>query len=137
MESMNKFKFLTIMIICLFVFAVSAMYINTKDASDIKLKEHDEVYEQLQKQEAKKIINEGKDNYNDVSSAISNLNRRIDELSKKVETNNSSVSNSNSLNCRIYGSKTPRGIEELNPNAAIQDAQINNNEIVITCSLAR
>lgn len=137
MESMNKFKFLTIMIICLFVFAVSAMYINTKDASDIKLKEHDEVYEQLQKQEAKKIINEGKDNYNDVSSAISNLNRRIDELSKKVETNNSSVSNSNSLNCRIYGSKTPRGIEELNPNAAIQDAQINNNDIVITCSLAR
>ena len=37
MESMNKFKVLTIIVICMFIFAIAAIYSNTKDASEGKL----------------------------------------------------------------------------------------------------
>ena len=38
MESLNKFKILTIIFICMFVFVVAAIYANTKDVTEGKVK---------------------------------------------------------------------------------------------------
>ena len=36
MESMNKFKALTVIIVCMFVFVIAAIYSNTKDVATSK-----------------------------------------------------------------------------------------------------
>ncbi len=134
MESMNKFKVLTIFMICLFVFAIAAMYVNTKDASDMKANERNE-YAQNEYQQEQRQVRQNRIDMTEVMYALDNLEHRVDDLSEKVDKGTSGNSGANSLNCRIYGVKTIRGIEELSQNAAIKDAQINKNDLVITCSL--
>ena len=128
MESMNKFKVLTIIFICLFVFAVGAIYSNTKDVSSSKSQVKTENTETNTASESTVQITDNQD----LVSQIDLLNRRVDELNEKLDDNNNS--NSTGLSCRIYGSLTSDGVEQLTPEAAIQEAKVNNSELVVTCS---
>lgn len=130
MENINKFKVFTIIIICTFVFAIGAMYTNTKDVTNDKTADQQEAYQQ---EEDRYIRNSS----NDVQAELRNINRRLDELSAKVNNNrnrrNSDTSGTN-LKCKIAGTLSNRGMEEMSPNAAVNDARINNNDLVILCS---
>lgn len=136
MESMNKFKVLTIVVICLFVFAIGAIYSNTKDATAGKLQQKNESVSENSQENTETTAAETAENSNNTQSIqnltdeIDNLNRRIDELSQKVNENSSS-----SLKCKIIGSMGNNGIEQLTEEAALQEASVNNRDIVITCSL--
>ena len=129
MESMNKFKVLTIIFICLCVFAVGAIYSNTKDVSNVKSQVKTENTETNTANENTVQVTENKD----LTSQIELLNSRVDELNEKL-SNMGEKGNSTGLNCRIYGSLTSNGVEQLSPEAAIQEAQVNNSELVVTCT---
>lgn len=130
MESMNKFKVLTIIFICLFVFVVGAIYSNTKDVSNVKSQAKTENAEVPANAENTVQVNENQD----LVSQIDMLNRRVDELNEKLNNASGANANSTGLNCRIYGSLTPNGVEQLTPESAIQEAKVNNSELVLTCT---
>ncbi len=132
MESMNKFKVLTIIIICLFMFAIAAMYINTKDATEGKAQTSSQNNSGYQD----RARNKEKLDFADVMLEMESIQQRVEMLEARgggsQERGNSG---GNELRCKIYGVKTLRGIEQISPTAAVQDAQVNGNDIVITCSL--
>ena len=138
MESMNKFKVLTMIIICLFFFAIAAMYVNTKDVSQAKNQEsysdEDRDYDTYRNSTVKEAAD-----FEDVKYALKNLESKVnildDKVNRKLNSQKSSEPKSSGMRCKIIGSKTNSGIESLSPEVAIQDAQINGNDIVVTCSL--
>lgn len=132
MESMNKFKVLTIIVICMFIFAIAAIYSNTKDASEGKLQAKQQAQNEQVQDEIKTNENTDETNNSDTATQIDVLNRRIDELNDKIGNSDNNVT---PLDCKIYGSMTSSGIEPLSPDAAVQEAKVNNNDLVITCSM--
>lgn len=130
MESMNKFKILTIIFICLFVFVVGAIYSNTKDVSTAKSQIKTENADAVTNAENTVQVNENQD----LVSQIDMLNRRVDELNEKLNNVSGEKANSTGLNCRIYGNLTSNGVEQLSPETAVQEAKINNSELVLTCT---
>ena len=132
MESMNKFKVLTIIVICMFIFAIAAIYSNTKDASEGKLQAKQQAQNEQVQDEIKTNENTDETNNSDTATQIDVLNRRIDELNDKI---GNSDNNGTPLNGKFYGSMTSSGIEPLSPDAAVQEAKVNNNDLVITCSM--
>lgn len=132
MESMNKFKVLTIIVICMFIFAIAAIYSNTKDASEGKLQAKQQAQNEQVQDEIKTNENTDETNNSDTATQIDVLNRRIDELNDKI---GNSDNNGTPLDCKIYGSMTSSSIEPLSPDAAVQEAKVNNNDLVITCSM--
>ena len=141
MESMNKFKALTIMIICVFVFAIAAMYVNTKDATEQRNQERPN-QEQEENYNAR-ANNSNKYDTSDLAEAIRRLDSRVNELETNVAKNAAAgntrrynAQESDGVRCQIYGTKIGSGrIEMISPDAALQDARINGNDLVLTCSL--
>ena len=128
MESMNKFKVLTIVVICLFVFVIAAIYTNTKEAA---VKKQQVQKEHVESKEVKEVEYSDKD-FAKVVEDLSSLNRKVDDLTNRVNNNEAST---NTVKCKILGTLSDGGVEELSSDAAIQDAKINNNPLVITCRL--
>ena len=128
MESMNKFKVLTIVVICMFIFVIAAIYSNTKDASTQKEK-------MTQRQTEEKIVKEVEYADKDFAKVVNDVNilsRQVEELTNRI---NNKESGENIVRCKILGTLSDGGVEELSENAAVQDAKINNNPLVITCRL--
>ena len=127
MESMNKFKVLTVVIICMFLFIVAAIYSNTKDIAG----SHMQKVEKAGSYDKKQITNSIKagESVEALQSQVEFLNKRVDELSQKVRSTSSSMS------CKIVGVHTSEGILRLSQTAAIEEAQDTGADLVITCSL--
>lgn len=122
MESMNKFKVLTVIIICMFLFIVAAIYSNTKDASINKVQQK-KLSTDYDKQKAS-LNNDV--NVSELQNQIEFLNKRVDDLS---------VNSSSGLTCKIIGVSTGEEIFKLTQDEAIEEARNSGAEIVITCSL--
>jgi hypothetical protein len=137
MESMNKFKVLTVLIICVFVFAIAAMYVNTKDASEQRAQEHSE-YEEEDYDNVRS--NKQSAGMSDLMYAVSRLENRVNQLEEKNRKNeslrkNTSPTTDSGVRCKIFGTVSGARIEQISPDAALQDARINGNDLVLTCSL--
>lgn len=137
MESMNKFKALTVLIICVFVFAIAAMYVNTKDASEQRAQEHSE-YEEEDYDNVRS--NKQSAGMSDLMYAVSRLENRVNQLEEKNRKNeslrkNTSPTTDSGVRCKIFGTVSGARIEQISPDAALQDARINGNDLVLTCSL--
>ncbi len=135
MESMNKFKILTIIVIAMFLFVIAAIYSNTKDATSLKQKSNletvkNEIKDEIQTDNVE--ISQNNETLQDLTTQIENLNRRVDELSQRT---NGSSDGSTALTCRIIGVMGDTGVEQLTEEAALQEARVNNRQVVITCSL--
>lgn len=132
MENLNKFKILTIVLICMFVFVVAAIYSNTKDATTSRMLTKTEIEQKQQEvnnSNTNTVAPTG--NVQDLTAQLEFLNKRVDELSEKVNNpSNSSIG----LNCKLIGSMTENGIEQLSEDAIIQEAKDNNRDMVISCS---
>lgn len=133
MESINKFKMLTIMIICAGVFAIAAMYVNTKDVTEQKNQENSEEQYDYTDPANDATTKDLTYSLNQLENKVKKLEARINDNSRSPKS--SASSSSNGMRCKIIGTKTVRGIEELSPDVALQDARINGNDIVVTCSL--
>lgn len=125
MESMNKFKILTVVIVCMFLFVIAAIYSNTKDVATSKT-QPDKTLSTDYKQKTESVKNDASVEY--LEQQVEFLNKRIDELSEKT----SAVSDG--MSCKIIGVSTPDGIERLSQDAAIDEARNSGSELVITCS---
>ena len=125
MESMNKFKVLTVIIVCMFLFVIAAIYSNTKDVATSKTLP-DKTLSTDYKQKTESVKNDASVEY--LEQQVEFLNKRIDELVEKT----SAVSDG--MSCKIIGVSTPDGIERLSQDAAIDEARNSGSELVITCS---
>ncbi len=140
MESMNKFKALTVLIICVFVFAIAAMYVNTKDATEQRAQERSE-YEEENYDDYNANARKNQADVSDLKYTISHLEKRISELETKTKKSTvssqktSTTTADGSVRCKIYGTRTGAGIEQISPEVALQDVRINGNDLVLTCSL--
>lgn len=131
MENVNKFKVFTIVIICTFVFVIGAIYTNTKDVTEEKTGERIEQTDAYTDTRS----NYGR-NTNAYGTEIDDLRQRVDELSAKIDNSDRrrQEASSSDLKCRIAGTLSGRGMEEMSPSAAVNDAKINNNDLVVLCS---
>lgn len=132
MDNYNKFKMLTIIFLCLFVFVIAAIYTNTKDASEVKIKENN----QQKFDHAKEQIQNSQYAQNNNNSEIDNLTVQIEELNNKVNNLiNNTYSNSH-MNCQILGIMDSNGesIEMLSNSAALDEAQNNGRTLALGCN---
>lgn len=131
MNGLNKFKMITIVFICMFIFVVAAIYTNTKEASVQKLQTNQQG--QSENGDANNI-----ENGNTVSGdnpQIQDLYVRIDELSQRIEDlSHDRNSDGTSISCNIQGILNGDNIEELTQESAIQEARDNGKELVMICS---
>lgn len=126
MESMNKFKVLTVLIVCMFLFVIAAIYSNTKDAATSKTLPTQKTLSTDNNQKAESVRNDSSVEYLETQLEI--LNKRVDELSQRGS------SSSEGANCKVIGVSTPDGILRLSQVAAIEEAKTNDYEIVVSCS---
>ena len=131
MENINKFKVFTIIIIFTFIFAIASIYTNTKDVTADKVSPDNEVVQNDEYDSRYKVSS----SY-DMKSEINKLHQRIDELSSRIDNTNrrDTKSGSTDLKCRIAGTLSNRGMEEMSSNAAVNDARVNGNDLVVLCS---
>lgn len=128
MEGLNKFKVLTITFIAMFVFVVAAIYSNTKDASATKNQDK----EKAKKEQTVRPQN----NPNTVAlnnPAIEEMYIKLEQLSSRVEEISAKSNSSSDIRCSIRGIMNDNNLEELSPEAALQEVRDNNSELVLTC----
>jgi TolA-binding protein len=129
MESLNKFKVLTICVVAMFVFTVAAIYSNTKDVSmDKSVAKTEDIDKNTS--EITDISQLGEDDY---ANQIKVLNGRIDELNERI--NKTVETQASNLKCRVMGIMTKDGLVELSADEVVQEAKANGNDIIVSCSL--
>ncbi len=129
MKELNKFKIITVVFLCLFLFTVGIIYSNTKEMVENNSNSKFE----NQKIEHKKDFSIEQKNVKNNSSNIQILNDRLNELTKRVDN----IDNPNSeMNCKIRGVMGADGLEQLSEEASLSEAKINGKELVLTCSFS-
>ena len=126
MESMNKFKVLTVVIVCMFIFIIAAIYSNTKDVATSKTLPNKKVLSTDNNQRVEGVKRDSSVEY--LETQLEFLNKRVDELSQR----DNSVSGG--LTCKIIGVSTPDGILRLSQDAALEEAKNSGYDLVVTCS---
>lgn len=129
MEGLNKFKVLTIVFLCMFVFVIAAIYTNTKEVTDNKTqsKEH------AQNEQINNEVSSGQNYISQDNEQLQELALRVDNLNRRLDEMNSSSSGTR-LNCSVQGVLNGDSIEQLTQEAAMQEAKVNGKEIVMLCS---
>jgi len=135
MEGLNKFKVLTVVIILMFIFVVAAIYTNTKDVSEGKIKVKNAAEKEQFRNDIRSDMTSSENASNtevgDLARQVEMLNRRLDEMRSKIDENGDNSSNGS---CNVYGIVTENGVEQLSVSAALQEARDNGRELVLTCS---
>ena len=126
MEGLNKFKVLTVAIILMFIFAVAAIYSNTKDASAGSTN-NTSYSEESESRESSSAYSGETRRIDDLYEKIDSLQGRLDDLSNEVASYKKST-------CSIYGVMTDNGPEQYSASEALEQAQSNGLEVVLTCS---
>ena len=116
MDGLNKFKILTIVFLCMFVFVIAAIYTNTKEVTE----------------QNKNDMNEEENEISQDNSSLQDLSIKVDVLTKRLDELQNGNS-SNKLNCQVQGIMDGDRIEQLTQEAAMQEAKENNRELVLTC----
>lgn len=140
MREFSKFRVITVGFILMFVFAIAAMYSNTKDIAAQKLKNNknyenkvDDIVPPEQNIPDIKFDNASS---NEFRPDTVELEKRIQILEETVGNISTNKSNSNnSLNCQIRGILDNEDVVPLSANESIEEAKLNNKEIVITCTV--
>lgn len=137
MQEFNKFRVITVGFILMFIFAVAAMYTNTKDITEQKLKETGgEINQNVNPYDfnKKKFQNNNQINPAD-ENQISQLENRVAYLENSVTNLSTELSlrRKSNLNCQIRGVLDNDEVIPFSPSEAIEEANMNNREIVITC----
>lgn len=128
MDGLNKFKILTIVFLCMFVFVIAAIYTNTKEVTENKTNAN----QKIKVEQNKNDMNEEENEISQDNSSLQDLSIKVDVLTKRLdELQNGNPSNK--LNCQVQGIMDGDRIEQLTQEAAMQEAKENNRELVLTC----
>ena len=142
MQEFSKYKVITAGIILMFIFAVAAIYSNTKDAAEKKLNEKPAL-EQKQNQgviEQGTVINTpgdfatqntNNDNNEETNNQILRITERLDELERKVfaPENNENLG----MQCNIKGIVDDGHFVPMLSDDAVKESRSNGKEVLITC----
>lgn len=133
MQGFNKFRVLTVGFILMFVFAIAAMYTNTKDIAMQKSKNSEIAKNNISNDT---LSNDNlrfhkKDTDEDYLDQIDVLTARVDNLEKSLRENN----NDSGLNCQIRGVLDDGDVIPLSPSESVEEANLNKKELVITCTV--
>lgn len=141
MPEYSKFRVITAGFILMFIFVVAAMYSNTKDiaAQKVRNEENNQInYNNSTKPEANtttlRFDNDNKnsateDDIDDLTYRVDNLEKLYNALDKEVSTKKTA------LNCKIRGILDSGEVVPLPVNESLEEARINNRELVITCEI--
>lgn len=128
MEGLNKFKILTIIFLCMFVFVIAAIYTNTKEVTENKANQ------KIKNEQMTGDMNQSENSINQNNSELSELSERVEMLTRRMDEMSDQNADSTRLNCRIEGVLEGDRIEQLSQDAAMQEARMNSKELVMTCS---
>ena len=128
MDGLNKFKILTIVFLCMFVFVIAAIYTNTKEVTENKTNAN----QKIKVEQNKNDMNEEGNEISQDNSSLQDLSIKVDVLTKRLDELQNGNS-SNKLNCQVHGIMDGDRIEQLTQEAAMQEAKENNRELVLTC----
>ena len=146
MQEFSKYRVITAGFILMFIFIVAAIYTNTKDIANKKLKSGDIVQEQIQQpvteQETKTTEFNGEDfatqssnnitsSNEDTSNKILQITERIDELERKVFS--PANDNDKSVRCTVQGIINDGHIIPMSSQEAVNESRTNGKEVLITC----
>ena len=146
MQEFSKYRVITAGFILMFIFIVAAIYTNTKDIANKKLKSGDIVQEQVQQpvieQATQTTEFNGEDfatqsssnNINsneETSNKILQITERIDELERKVFS--PSNDNDKSVRCMVQGIIDDGHIIPMSSQEAVNESRNKGKEVLITC----
>ena len=127
MRELNKFQIVTVIFLLMFVFVVGAIYTNTKDAVENKIRTEnnvqntDDYYKYKQNLSSVEI------------DKIKNLSQRVDLLEQKITNTENENKGSTGIKCRIHGIMDGDDVISLSQENALKEAQYNRKELVILC----
>ncbi len=137
MREFNKFRAITVGFILMFIFAVAAMYTNTKEAAENKMKSKHQINIEQNKDAFKQISEKesaAKTDENSTQEQLQRLTERVDNLEKNVFAPGNNEPQQD-LKCTIRGIVNDGVIVPLSAQESITNAKDNGKEIVITCNL--
>ena len=141
MQGLNKFRIITAAFILMFIFAIAAMYTNTKDITAQRIKNSaNSGMSTTAPAESNNSLNNNKLQFNEQMdnqsfTQLQNLNGRIEQLERSVRNLNGEVAQltESGLACKIRGILDNGEVISLPPAESIAEAKMNKREIVITC----
>ncbi len=146
MQEFSKYRVITAGFILMFIFIVAAIYTNTKDIANKKLKSGDIVQEQVQqpvteqeiqttefnrKDFATQSSNNSINNNEETNNKILQITERLDELERKVFS--PANDNDKSVRCMVQGIIDDGHIVPLSSQEAVKESRANGKEVLITC----
>lgn len=141
MQEFSKYRIITAGIILMFIFAIAAIYTNTKDAAIKKVQNKNGIEQQQQPviEEGNSITNSSDIatqnntdiNNNEVNNQILQITERIDELERKVFSPENN--NDGSVRCTVHGILNDGHIVPLSSQEAVNESRNNGKEVLITC----
>ncbi|MBR1425392.1 hypothetical protein IJ579_07515 [bacterium] len=126
MQELSKFKVITVVFLCLFVFVIGVIYTNTKEMAESNTGEKIN-------NAREKITNEfhsERENVKTNQANIEDLNSRLNDLRQQVHELKSSGTG---MNCKIRGVMGSNGLEDISGEAAFEEARYNGKDLVLTC----
>ncbi|MBR1618471.1 hypothetical protein IJ674_01090 [bacterium] len=146
MQEFSKYRIITVGFILMFIFIVAAIYTNTRDIANKKLKSSDTMQEQIQQpitelgtQTAEfgnsDFVTQNDDknisNNEETNNKIMQITERIDELERKVFA--PANDNDKSVRCMVQGIIDDGHIVPLSSSEAVNESRTNGKEVLITC----
>jgi len=141
MQEFSKYRVITAGIILMFVFAIAAIYTNTKDVAEKKIQNQATNQQQAiisQETDLENVSDTATQNTttsvnnDETNNQILQITERIDELERKVfaPQNND---NDKSVRCMVQGIISDGHIIPLSSQEAVNESRTNGKEVLITC----
>lgn len=137
MQQYSKYRIITVGFILMFIFAIAAIYTNTKDIVAQKTNMNKAAEQQKinnnQNDIRNTVIDESdySDSQNEIRNKLSDLNNRIHDLEKAVfaKDNTEDIG----VHCRIQGIADDGHFIPMSDEEAINESKENNKEVIISC----
>ena len=146
MQEYSKYRMITAGIILMFVFAIAAIYTNTKDAAlkTMQNKNNNELGQSfsINKDINKEVVNNSVDDKtqnintnadNETNNQILQITERLDTLERKVFSPQSNNDDDKSVRCEVRGIISDGHIVPISPSEAVNESRTNGKEVLITC----
>lgn len=139
MHQFSKYRMITAGIILMFIFAIAAIYTNTKDAAERKINNRTNTEQQINVEQKTSIENlqdittqnTHHNIDNETNNQILQITERLDELERKVFAPQNN--NDGSVRCTVRGIINDGHIIPLSSQEAVNESRTNGKEVLITC----
>lgn len=128
MHELNKFQIVTVIFLLMFVFVVGAIYTNTKDAVENKIKTENSVQNTNDYYKYQQNLSPSE------TEKFKNLSQRVGLLEERVANTENENKAVTGIKCRIQGIMDGDEVVPLSQEDALKEAHYNKKEIVMLCA---